>query len=58
MFHYYLSQFLIDGELTQYDGILLLVGLGVFAVYTFKDAMKQREKNSEEEPTPVKKISI
>ena len=41
-----------DGELTKYDGILLLVGLGVFAVYTFKDAVKQREKNSEEGPPP------
>ena len=44
----------IDGELTQYDGILLLVGLGVFAAYTFKYAMKQREKNPEEESTPEK----
>ncbi|WP_428324473.1 calcium/sodium antiporter [Nitrosopumilus sp.] len=33
----------IDGELSNYDGILLLVGLGVFGVYTFKDAMKRRE---------------
>ncbi len=37
----------IDGEISQYDGILLLTGLGAFAVYTFKDAMKQREKNKE-----------
>ena len=37
----------IDGELSQYDGLLLLGGLGVFAVYTFKDAMKQRKENSE-----------
>lgn len=44
----------VDGELTQYDGILLLVGLGVFAIYTFKDAMKQREKETEQEPTPEK----
>ena len=44
----------VDGELTQYDGILLLVGLGVFAIYTFKDAMKQREKEPEDEPTPEK----
>ena len=45
----------VDGELTQYDGILLLIGLGVFAIYTFKDAMKQREKESEQEPIPVTK---
>jgi len=37
----------IDGELSQHDGILLLGGLGVFAFYTYKDAMKQREKNKE-----------
>jgi cation:H+ antiporter len=38
----------IDGEISQYDGILLLAGLGVFAYYTFKDAMKQRAENKEE----------
>ena len=32
----------IDGELSQYDGALLLVGLGVFAFFTFRDALKQR----------------
>ena len=37
----------IDGEISQYDGILLLGGLGVFTIYTFKDVMKQREKNNE-----------
>lgn len=36
----------IDGEISQYDGILLLGGLGVFSIYTFKDAMKHREKNN------------
>ena len=34
----------IDGEISQYDGALLLVGLGVFAFYTFRDALKQRIK--------------
>ncbi|MGV7225664.1 MAG: calcium/sodium antiporter [Nitrosopumilus sp.] len=38
----------IDGELSQYDGVLLLAGLGVFAYYTFKDAMKQRAENKED----------
>jgi len=38
----------IDGEISQYDGILLLGVLGVFAFYTYKDAKKQRAKNSEE----------
>jgi len=37
----------IDGELSTYDGVLLLAGLGVFAYYTFKDAMKQRAENKE-----------
>jgi cation:H+ antiporter len=35
----------IDGELSQYDGLLLLIGLGIFAVYTFISALKQREKS-------------
>ncbi len=34
----------IDGELSIYDGGLLLVGLGVFASFTFRDALKQRTK--------------
>ena len=38
----------IDGEISQYDGVLLLAGLGVFAYYTFRDAMKQRAENKEE----------
>ena len=37
----------IDGEISQHDGILLLGGLGVFAFYTYKDAMKHREENKE-----------
>ncbi|MDH3340656.1 MAG: calcium/sodium antiporter [Nitrosopumilus sp.] len=37
----------IDGELSAYDGILLLAGLGIFGYYTFKDAMKHREENKE-----------
>ena len=37
----------VDGEISQYDGILLLIGLGVFAYYTFKGAMNQRAKNKE-----------
>ncbi|MBC8516448.1 MAG: calcium/sodium antiporter [Nitrosopumilus sp.] len=37
----------IDGEISQYDGILLLAGLTVFGYYTFKDAMKQRAENKE-----------
>ena len=38
----------IDGEISQYDGIILLIGLGLFAVYTFRSALKQREKNADD----------
>lgn len=38
----------IDGEISSYDGILLLVGLGVFGYYTYKDVVKQRAENKEE----------
>ena len=40
----------IDGEISNYDGILLLVGLGVFGYYTFKDAMKQRQDSKDDIP--------
>ena len=35
----------VDGEISQYDGTILLIGLGLFAAYTFRSALKQREKN-------------
>ncbi len=38
----------IDGELSQYDGGLLLIGLGIFAFFTFRDAIKQRTKIQDE----------
>ena len=38
----------IDGELSQYDGAILLVSLIVFSVFTYKDAKKQRDENLEE----------
>ena len=38
----------VDGEISQYDGILLLVGLGVFTVYTFRTALKHREKHADD----------
>ncbi len=40
----------IDGEISSYDGILLLAGLGVFGYYTYKDVVKQRAENKEEVP--------
>ena len=48
----------IDGELSQYDGLLLLGGLGVFAVYTFKDAMKHREQSKEESSSDKKNVYL
>jgi len=48
----------IDGEISQYDGILLLGGLGVFAFYTYKDAMKQREENKEKIEKTKNKIHL
>lgn len=48
----------IDGEISQYDGILLLGGLGVFTIYTFKDVMKQREKNNEKTQQNKKNIYL
>jgi len=48
----------IDGEISQYDGILLLGGLGVFAFYTFRDAIKQREKNKEKIEPDKKNIHL
>ena len=38
----------VDGEISQYDGVLLLVGLGVCAVYTFRTALKHREKHTDD----------
>ena len=38
----------IDGEISQYDGILLLIGLGVFGFYTFRNALKHRDAAKDE----------
>ncbi|MBA4718185.1 MAG: calcium/sodium antiporter [Nitrosopumilus sp.] len=48
----------IDGEISQYDGILLLGGLGVFAFYTYKNAMKYREENKEKIEKDKKNIYL
>ncbi|MFQ5496866.1 MAG: calcium/sodium antiporter [Nitrosopumilus sp.] len=48
----------IDGELSQYDGVLLLVGLGVFGYYTYKDAMKQRKENKEKIEQGAKNVYL
>ena len=40
----------VDGKISQYDGILLLVGLGLFGYFTFKNAVKYRVENKEKVP--------
>ena len=39
----------LDGELSQYDGILLIGSLVAFTIFTFRDAKKQRIENDENE---------
>ena len=43
----------VDGEISQYDGILLIAGLIAFTVYTLSRAKKER-KREEEDPTAQK----
>ena len=38
----------VDGELSQYDGGILLASLLIFTVYTYRDAKKQREEKDQE----------
>jgi cation:H+ antiporter len=38
----------IDGELSQYDGLILIGSLIAFTIFTYKDAKKQRDENDEE----------
>ena len=38
----------VDGELSQYDGVIFLVSLIAFSVFTYKDVKKQRNENVEE----------
>ncbi len=46
----------IDGEISQYDGVLLIAGLIAFTVYTVSRAKKERKK--EEEDTSAQKSSM
>jgi len=43
----------VDGEISQYDGILLIAGLIAFTVYTLSRAKKER-KQEEEDPSTQK----
>lgn len=38
----------IDGEISQYDGILLIASLVVFTIFIYKDVKKQRDDNKDE----------
>jgi cation:H+ antiporter len=38
----------IDGELSPYDGVILIGSLIVFTIFTYKDAKKQRNENNED----------
>jgi cation:H+ antiporter len=38
----------LDGELSPYDGIILIGSLIAFTIFTYKDAKKQRSENNED----------
>jgi len=46
----------VDGEISQYDGVLLIAGLIAFTVYTLSRAKKERKQ--EEEDPAVQKSSV
>ena len=41
----------VDGEISQYDGIMLVVGLIVFTAYTLSRAKKERDEEAENSAT-------
>jgi cation:H+ antiporter len=43
----------LDGELSEYDGLLLIGSLVVFTIFTFKDAKKQRNENTDDTKNSV-----
>ncbi|MCV0431614.1 calcium/sodium antiporter [Nitrosopumilus sp.] len=48
----------VDGELSQYDGVLLLSGLGIFGYFTYKDAIKQRAENKDIVPPNTNNVYL
>jgi len=48
----------LDGELSQYDGILLIGSLVAFTIFTFRDAKKQRIENDENEIKNISKTNV
>lgn len=41
----------LDGEISQYDGILLIASLVVFTIFTYRDIKKQKEENDSDSDT-------
>jgi len=41
----------VDGEISQYDGVLLIAGLIAFTVYTLSRAKKERKQEEEDQAT-------
>ncbi len=48
----------LDGELSQYDGLILIGSLIAFTIYTYKDAKKQRTKNDEHTDDTKNKVYL
>ena len=48
----------LDGELSQYDGIILIGSLIAFTIFTYKDIKKQRDENNKEKDTTKNKIYL
>ena len=48
----------VDGELSQYDGLLLVALLITFTIYTYRDAKSQREDSNDETPPENKSIYL
>ncbi len=48
----------LDGELSQYDGIILIGSLIAFTIFTYKDIKKQRDENNKEKDTTKNNIYL
>jgi cation:H+ antiporter len=48
----------LDGELSQYDGIILIGSLIAFTIFTYKDIKKQRDENNKEKDTAKNNIYL
>ncbi len=48
----------LDGEISQYDGIILIGSLIAFTIFTYKDIKKQRDENNKEKDTTKNNIYL